>query len=471
MRPGAVTPPVAGRPPAARPHAARVRAGRAVVAVLALALALAAGGCGDQRGDLVLAVGGAPAELAVWQEMATAYGESTGVRVELLRQPSDTAQQRQGLIVALSAGRPDPDVFLLDVAWIALFAAADWLRPLPAAAADTTAFFPGILDAVDRHGGDLVALPVYLDVGLLYWREDLLRAHGLGGPPRTWDRLEEMAATVQAAERRENPRFRGFVWQGAQYEGLVVNFLEFAGTAGGLRRTAVGWQVDTPANRRALQRMHALVHTRRLSPAATSTEMREEEVRAFFQRGDALFERNWPYAWPLHQRPGSPVRGRVGVGRLPGPTPDTGAGTLGGWHVGVSRFSDAPGQAVRFVRWLTSRAVQERMVRRLGWNPGRRDLYDDPDLARELPHLPHLKAALRTARPRPPVPWYPQMSRVLQRHLGAALCGRATAADALAAAEEEIAALARYYAAPESGPAGRDRGPAGPAAMEVDHGR
>ncbi len=435
--------------------AGRRRYALAALAVAAALLAsLGATGCDDRPADLVLAVGGAPAELAVWQEMATAYGESTGVVIELLRQPADTAQQRQGLIVALSAGRRDPDVFLMDVAWIGLFAAADWLAPLPEAAADTAAFFPGILDAVDRHQGDLVALPVYLDVGLLYWRQDLLAAHDLAGPPETLDQLVTMAQAVQAAERRDDPRFFGHLWQGAPYEGLVVNFLEFAGRDGGLRETDQGWQVDTPANRDALELMHDLIHVHRISPPATSTEMREEEVRARFQRGDALFERNWPYAWSLHQRPESPVRGDVGVGPLPGPRPGAGAGTLGGWHVGVSRFSDAREEAVRLVRWLTSRTTQKTMVRRLGWNPGRRDLYADADLVRELPHLPRLAAAFRTARPRPTVPWYPQMSRVLQRHLSAAISGRAAPADALAAAEREIAALARYYAAPGPPPAG-----------------
>ncbi len=432
-------------PPALAPPAPARRSGQ-ILAVALSALVLTAAGCGDPPADLVLSVGGAPAELAVWQEMVAAYEESTGVSVELLRQPSDTAQQRQGLIVALSAGRPDPDVLLMDVAWIGLFAAARWLAPLPPDAADTATVFPGILDAVDRHAGELLALPVYLDVGLLYWREDLLDAHGLDGPPRTLDELVAMARTVQAAERPEHPRFFGHVWQGAQYEGLVVNFLEFAGRDGGLHRTAQGWQVDTPANRAALALMHDLIHVHRLSPPSTSTEMREEEVRTAFQRGDALFERNWPYAWALHQRPGSPVRGRVGVAPLPGPQPGTGAGTLGGWHVGVSRFSDARQEAIRLVRWLTSRPVQKTMVRRLGWNPGRRDLYRDRDLIRELPHLPRLEAALRAARPRPPVPWYPQMSGVLQRHLSAAISGRVTPAAALAAAEREIAALDRYYA-------------------------
>ena len=88
------------------------------------------------------------------------------------------------------------------------------------------AFFPRILALADTFGGELVAVPVYVDGGLLYYRSDLLRKYGLGGPPRTWDELLRYARTVQEGERKENPRFFGFVWQGAQYEGLICDFLE-----------------------------------------------------------------------------------------------------------------------------------------------------------------------------------------------------------------------------------------------------
>ncbi len=419
---------------------------RAAVSLVVLGLALALGGCRDGGPHpLVFSVGGAPAEVAVWEQVAQAFTDSTDIPVEILRQPANTSQQRQALIVSLGAGLPDPDVFLMDVAWVALFADAHWLHPI---AADTAAFFSSVLDAVDRRGDDLVALPVYLDAGLLYYRRDLLAQAGIAEPPATFAALRDDVRRVRDAG---HPHIGGYVWQGAQYEGLVVNFLEFAGRAGGLVAEDGGWRVDLPANRQALQLMRDLV-TSGVSPASTTSEMREEEVRAAFQHGDAVFERNWPYAWALHQQEGSPVRGGVAVASLPGPSADTATTVLGGWHAGISRFSDRADDAARFVAFITSRAVQTRLVRTLGWNPGRRDLYDDAELQHAIPHLATLARVIAHATPRPTVPYYPQMSAILQRHLSAAISGRAAPADALRAAQAELDALARYYQASE----GRD---------------
>ena len=205
----------------------------------------------------------------------------------------------------------------MDVAWLAQYAASGWLEPLDqkmesADMADTI-FFQRIIDLVDRYRGKLVALPVYVDGGLLYYRKDLLKAHGFSGPPETWKELVSMSQIVQRSVRKENPDFYGFLWQGAQYEGLICNFLEFAASGnGGIRMEAGKISVNLSENRDALQFMHDLIHEYKISPLSTYTEMTEEEVRRYFQQGNALFERNWPYAWALHEAEGSAVRGKVG---------------------------------------------------------------------------------------------------------------------------------------------------------------
>jgi multiple sugar transport system substrate-binding protein len=364
--------------------------------------------------------------------------------VELLRQPADTDQRRQGLVIALNARKSDPDVFLMDVAWLGLFAASDWLEPLEKEV-DAAPFFPRVIRMADRHQGHLMALPVYVDGGVLYYRRDLLKRFRLPGPPDTWQELLSHALTVQSAMRPTNPRFYGFVWQGAQYEGLICDFLEFSGSRGGFIETDGGLRLDVPANRTALTFMHDLIWRYRISPPSTYTEMKEEEVRLYFQAGNALFERNWPYAWSLHQNPASNVKNKIGVAPLPAPADGESVSTLGGWHIGLSRFSDRKHQAVKLIRFITSYDTQKKIVLQMGWNPGREDLYDDPQVLTQAPHYRELKDIFQNARPRPLLPYYTQISAIAQRHINSVLADRISAERALSAAQSEIDDLQRRY--------------------------
>lgn len=232
----------------------------AFIFTVLLAFPLALAGCGRQSAPkIVFAVGGAPTEITFWEEVVRDFTRDTGVQVELLRRPADTEQQRQGLIIALKAEMTDPDVFLMDVAWLGLFAASNWLTPL--ASIDRSDFFAQIIDLVDMHDGQLLALPVYLDAGLLYYRRDLFERFHIAKPPETWEDLRQQAATVQTEMRQRDPDFYGFVWQGRQYEGLMTNFQEFAGAEGGFVDDTAGTRVvlDRPQNLRALRFMHDLI--------------------------------------------------------------------------------------------------------------------------------------------------------------------------------------------------------------------
>lgn len=404
------------------------------------------GGC-SRGGDkpLVFAVGGVPAELAVWDSVIADFSARTGYKVEVLRQTADSEQRRQGLLVALRAGQPDPDVFLMDVAWIAQFAASGWLAPVDSAA-EPGARFAGDADSAGFREGRRMALPVYVDGGLLYYRTDLVEKYGYGGPPETWDQLVEMSRRAQRDSERSLPYFYGYVWQGAQYEGLVCNFLEVAASAGGGFRIEDGRvTVNLEPNVKALRFMRDLIRKHGVSPRSTFTEMREEEARQHFQRGDAFFERNWPYAWALHQAEGSPVKGKVGIAPLPHFPGQRSASTLGGWHVGMSRSSDQPAAALQLVRHLASLPVQKRLALALGWNPGRRELYEDPEVLARAPHLKDLGPIFDHAEARPNLPYYTRLSEVLQRHLNRALAGQAEPEAALEAADAEMKAVTGRY--------------------------
>ncbi|MGD8628674.1 MAG: ABC transporter substrate-binding protein [bacterium] len=410
-----------------------------ILSALAVMLTLS---CSSEKSGITLMIGGAPAELDYWETLLADFTRESGIPVELMRQPTDTDQRRQSLIVPLKAGESDPDVFLMDIVWIGQFAASGWLESLGPMVArdgfDTAPFFERVIDFADTYEGDLVALPVYVDAGLLYYRQDLLIEYGYTSPPATWADLVKMSVQIQKTQRMTNPDFWGFVWQGAQYEGLVCTFLEFATAAGGgLIDQSGTLTLDRPENVAALSFMRDLIATFEVSPPNTYTEMKEEEVRSTFQNGNALFERNWPYAWGLHQEEGSAVRGLVGISVLPAFSGGEHAATLGGWHVGISRSSDDKASAWELIKYIVSWETQLGFALNLGWNPARQDIYGAPEIAESLPHLVRLREVFDAAAARPNVPYYSLLSGELQQQVNAALAGTATPAEALKRAQRE----------------------------------
>lgn len=255
-------------------------------------------GCSSNKSnEITFAIGGSPNEILCWEEIAKDFEIETGIKVNIQRQPTDTDQRRQGLVIPLQAKMNDPDVFLMDVAWIAQFAASNWLEKIDNnkffPKIDLSVFFQNILNLADHYNNDLIALPVYIDGGLLYYRKDLLKKYNYKSPPETWNDLLNYSLNIQTEMRKENKNFYGFVWQGAQYEGLVCTFLEFStSNNGGFKFEDKKILFNTKENKIAVQFMSDLIYKFKISPLNTFTEMKEEEVRIFFQQGNALFERN-----------------------------------------------------------------------------------------------------------------------------------------------------------------------------------
>jgi len=406
--------------------------------------------CTVQKERIVFSVGGAPSEIEFWEKILEDFEKQTSIRVSILRQPTDSDLRRQSLLVALKARRNDPDVFLMDIAWIAQFANAGWLWELEDVVKkdkfDLNVFWPNILNFADRFKGKLVALPVYIDAGLLYYRADLLEKYGFKKPPTTWEELVGYSLKIQPEIRKTNPNFFGFVWQGAQYEGLVCNFLEFAGSNnGGIEIVDSDIKINTKENLEALKFMRDLIHKIRISPMNTFTEMKEEEVRMFFQQGNALFERNWPYAWSLHNQKGSPVKGKVKIAPLPAFKNGKSVSTLGGWHIAISKYSDKKEEAWEFVKFVISKEIQKVLSIKLGWNPSRRDVYRDKDVLSVHPHLAELKEIFANALPRPNLPYYTQISELMRKSINAVIAGKKDPQEALSELEKDIKELVARY--------------------------
>ncbi|MCP5368726.1 MAG: ABC transporter substrate-binding protein [Hyphomicrobiales bacterium] len=372
-------------------------AGRRTAAGILVAGMLALAGPAPAA-TLAISCGAVGQELEQCRTGAEAWARQTGNAVKVVSTPNSATERLALYQQILAARSPDIDVLQIDVIWPGIL--APHLRDLtPTLGGEAAGHFPALV-ANDTVGGKLVALPWFMDAGLLYYRTDLLQKYGVA-VPETWADLTAAAARIQAAERAAGHNgVWGYVWQGRAYEGLTCNALEWIASHGGgtVVDGAGKVTVDNPAAVRALETARGWVDT--ISPPGVLTYA-EEEARGLFQSGRAVFMRNWPYAWSLAQGADSSVKGKVGVAALPRGPDGRPAAALGGQHLAVSKYSAHPALAMDLVRHLTGRAEQKRRALEASFNPTRPDLYDDREVAAANPFMASLRATFQAATPRP----------------------------------------------------------------------
>ncbi len=391
-----------------------------------LVILIAVYGCTADAGPPVLTVSGSALGLEaeiLRRQLERFEASHPGVRVQVRVTPDAADTRRQLYVHWLYAHATDPDVLQLDVIWTPEFAAAGWLLPLDRFSPDAGAFFPAAIEA-NRWAGALYALPWFVDVGMLYWRTDLMSA-----PPAT---LEDLAASASAAVSSGATR-QGFVWQGARYEGLVTVFLEHLTGFGGRILDEEGDVVaDSDAAIRALTFMRDAIWSTGTSPSSVLA-WQEEQTRFAFQNGDAAFMRNWPYAYGLllDERT-SRVAGRFDIAPMPAAPDGEPAATLGGSHLAINRYTDDPEGSWALLRFLTA---PEQMIERAevtGQLPARPALYDTDAIAAALPmDIAAARAIVDRAVPRPVTPIYSQLSEILQIALHRALTRQVDPSSAL----------------------------------------
>ncbi|ADI13754.1 ABC transporter substrate-binding protein [Truepera radiovictrix] len=379
----------------------------------------------------------------------TIGGEEYNVTVEIIQGPESATDRYALYLQFFQAQSGEADVLEIDVIWPGDLAEhlVD-LYEYEGAREAAEEHFPAIIEN-NTVDGRLVGMPAFTDAGLLYYRSDLLEEYGFDGPPETWAELEEMARTIMEGERADNPDFTGFVWQGEAYEGLTCNALEWIASFGGGTIVSQEGQIEVFNDQAiaALETAAGWVGT--ISPQAV-TGFQEEDARRIFTAGNAVFMRNWPYAYSLLIDAEGPVTTEnVGVTTLPaGEEGGTPAATLGGWQMGVSRYSSNIDVAVDFALFATS--YEEQLQRALVVNnlPTIEAIYEDERLLNSpvawfADLLPVFQSAV--ARPSTPTaPRYNEVSRAFFTAVHGVLMGTTDAETALGELEftlEELTGL------------------------------
>jgi trehalose/maltose transport system substrate-binding protein len=287
-------------------------------------------------------------------KLTARFTRDTGIKVKVIAHPASGTDAYAQLARNFSSHSSSVDLVMLDVVWPGAF--APYLVDLKKALGTAAKKHAQSIVQNDTVGGRLVAMPWFGDYGILYYRTDLLKKYGYTHPPATWQELGSMAKKIQNGERKSNPNFYGFVFQGKAYEGLTCNALEWIASSGGGHFIDNGKaSIDNKQAAAILNLVRTWVSSG-IVPRGVTTYQETESLNAF-DAGDAAFLRNWPYAYSASQT--SAVKGKFNVSVLPHSGSNSSVGTVGGWQLGVSKYSKHKGAAIELTRYLTSPAAQK----------------------------------------------------------------------------------------------------------------
>lgn len=324
------------------------------------------------------------------------FTQDTGIKVNLVPKPasaSDTFAQYQRFFQGQSS---DLDVLMIDVIWPGSL--GQHLLDLNPKLGDAAKqHYPAIIDN-NTVNGALVGMPWFGDFGMLFYRTDLLEKYKISAPPKTWDELEQQAKTITDGERASNANFAGFVFQGNAYEGLTCNALEWLASTGGGMMIDENKQVsiNNPQAVAILNKVKGWVGT--IAPRGVTGYQEDESLNAF-NGGNAAFLRNWPYTYGVSSKPDSPISGKFDVAPLPASQGQPSVGTVGGWQLGVSKYSKNQDAAVEFVRYLTSPEVQAYRAVVGSYVPTIAAVASRPEVLQTEPFLKNLQDVQRVVRP------------------------------------------------------------------------
>ena len=347
------------------------------------------------------------------------------IQIDYQEQGATTQDLHDKFVTVAGAKDASVDIVSMDVPYVPEFAAAGWTIPVDEILPkdEQAKFFQGTLNGA-TYQGKLGAVPWYNNGPGLYYRKDLLNARGLM-PPKTYDELLNVAKTLQTAD------LAGFAMQLPQNEGGIINWMEYLwGYGGDLVDDKLNVVVDQgTAGVDGMQKILDFVYKDKILPEAALQFKLGADVMNLFRGGKVAMIRLWfSNAGDLYKEDSAIKQEQWDVAPLPskdGAKP--GAGCLGDWNLGVSKFSTKQKEALEAVRGLTSFEFQRTRFLDGGFLPSRPAVFDDPEIQKKYPYAKAAQASFQNLKPRPVTPFYPDMSaNAIQPAFGQAMAKQIT---------------------------------------------
>ncbi len=379
----------------------------------------------------------APFDHAQQNCMAQFNASHPGITAKYISEPPGEADNGHNKMVTLfSAHDGSVDIFDSDVIWQAQWAPAGWAQPLDSIfpASLQKQYAPGMIWA-DTIGSHIYGVPWLFDVGHLFYRKDILDAEGLK-PAATWQELHDQGVMLL----KKYPKMIPFVGCYQPGQQLICNFMEYSWSAGGdfLDPKTGAVIFNSPQNLQALEMMISYIKDKVVQPGITTMEL--DAGRTIFSSGNAIYHRNWNYAY-AEAETNPKLTGKIGVANPPHFSGFPSYSCAGGWQYVVNAYSNHVKEAMELALFLGSYKMEVYKTLQSGWSPAYMSANSDASIVAKYPSFPVLVEQAKIEKSRPKTPFWTEMSTIGEQELVNAMIGKKTPQQALKDAQGKIEAV------------------------------
>lgn len=350
-----------------------------------------------------------------------------------------STNERKEILARSLRGRGDGiDLFAVDVIWVQRF--AKWCEPLD-----------NYFSAEEKHrilnvalkscycDGELVAVPLDLVQGIMYYRSDIIGKLKNGKEiikklenNITWSDFIKLKTEIGLP----NPYY---TFAATDFEGLICSFMEVLLSIKPDYFETYGFSFNTPEAKKALQLIVDFIHKNSISPQEV-TNLTEIQSYEYFIKNDGIFLRGWPsYDKDFKDTPFDSIKEKnLKKAQLPHFDGGKPTSIFGGWNLMVSKFSDKKEQVIEFVKYLLSDESQEIFFKESGYYPIVNSFYNDPKYQQSYPQVREFKEFMKSGAHRPANVDYTKYSKIMSFYFEQALKNHISVNEALDKASNAI---------------------------------
>ena len=349
-------------------------------------------------------------------------GKIKVVTIDLPFKKFSTNERKELLARTLRSNSDRINVFAVDQIWVPRF--AKWSAPI-------TNFLPhfkkdDFLDyalASCYYDNKLLAVPLNIDVNMMYYRRDILEKIPGYDTLKTALMNSITWKDFLRLSRNFNPHINPFyIFPADDYEGLVVSFMDLILSQNRNYFKENKFDFNTPTARKALKLLVDFVNLYHISPEAVANFNEASSYKYFIEKNGVFL-----WGWPSYEKdnknlykstPKDHLLVKAALPHFENLPPTT---ILGGWNIMVSKYSKKRKEIAEFLKFIISKKAQEMLYVNGAYLPILKIFYNDSLYFKKYPDLIFKKKLLTTGVHRPFLEDYTRISDIISYYANKAI--------------------------------------------------